>query len=81
MFGKSQTWVGTDRSAQSPFQKLNFGHSCHKLHKTRPQVALAQFFLLSLLFPFNFFRDFLCKQLFPYNSSQSTSNFSSLIFQ
>ena len=40
MLGKSQIWVETYPSAQSPFQKLNFGNSSHKTHKRRCQTFL-----------------------------------------
>ena len=38
--GKSQIWVKTQPSAQSPFQKLNFGNSSQKCRKNRYQAVL-----------------------------------------
>ena len=40
MLGKSQIWVETLPSAQSPFQKLNFGNSSQKTRKSRYQIFL-----------------------------------------
>ena len=40
ILGKSQTWMETQPSAQSPFQKLNFGSSSQKTPKSRYQTFL-----------------------------------------
>ena len=37
---KSKIWVETLSSAQSPFQKLNFGNSSQKTRKSRYQTFL-----------------------------------------
>ena len=41
ILGKSQIWVETSPSAQSPFQKLNFGNSSQKTLKSRYQTFLS----------------------------------------
>ena len=51
MLGKSQIWVETLPSAQSPFQKLNFGNSSQKTRKSRYQI----FFALSSFTGFLYF--------------------------
>ena len=57
ILGKSPIWVETWPSAQSPFQKLNFGSSSHKTRKSRYQTLLAlssftgfHYFLPNILF-------------------------------
>ena len=41
ILGKSQIWVETEPSAQSPFQKQNFGKSSQKTCKSRYPTFLA----------------------------------------
>ena len=43
ILGKSQIWVEIKSSAQSPFQKLNFGSSSKKTGKSRYQTFLVLF--------------------------------------
>ena len=40
ILGKSQIWVETQASAQTSFQKLNFGNSSQKTCKNRYQIFL-----------------------------------------
>ena len=47
---KSQIWVETQLSAQSPFQKLNFGNSSQKTHKSRYQTFLVLSSFIGLLY-------------------------------
>ena len=42
ILGKSQVWVETFPSAQSPFQKLNFGTTPKSIRKSRYQTFLAK---------------------------------------
>ena len=41
ILGKSQIWVETKPSTQSPFSKLNFGSSIQTTRKSRYQIFLA----------------------------------------
>ena len=52
-YRKSQTWVETQSSIQSSFQKLNFGNSSQKTRKVRYQTFL---FLSNLLGSSNLFQ-------------------------
>ena len=50
IIGKSKIWVGIEPSAQSSFQKLNFGNSSQKTHKSRFQIFLVLFSLTGFLY-------------------------------
>ena len=50
IIGKSKIWVGIEPSAQSPFQKLSFGNSSQKTHKSRFQIFLVLFSLTGFLY-------------------------------
>ena len=50
IIGKSKIWVGIELSAQSPFQKLNFGNSSQKTQKSRFQIFLVLFSLTGFLY-------------------------------
>ena len=76
ILGKSKILVETQPSAQSSFQKLNFGNSSEKTRKNRYQtfLVLSSFTRFLYFAPNILSRIFLSNQSFGLNSAQSPSS-------